>query len=106
MTSVFRSFRETETFRETVNDVKQGDRNGLSTFSNGLSSYSRNSLYYHHQNTLKPRFATISDFRLYSCGLSKCLCGQQGQTLKNLVDNHSKVNGVETMMSTIARREF
>jgi len=28
------------------------DRNGLSNFSNGLSKYSRNSIYYHHQNTL------------------------------------------------------
>jgi len=31
-------------------------------FSNGVSKYSKNSVYHHHQNTLKPRFTTISVF--------------------------------------------
>ena len=52
---------------------------------NGLSQYSRTSLHNHRQNTPKPCFMTISVFRWNSCGLSKCLNGLQGQTLKNLV---------------------
>jgi len=35
----------------------------------------------HHQNTLKPRFMTISVFIWNRCGLSKCLNGHQSQTL-------------------------
>jgi len=37
------------------------DQNGLSNFSNKLSKCSRNPLYHHHQNTLKPCCTTISD---------------------------------------------
>jgi len=51
-------------------------------FSNDFSKHSRNSLYYPHQMTLEPCFPTISVFRWNYCGLSNCLCGQQGQTSK------------------------
>jgi len=62
------------------------DRNGLSYFSNGLSKYSGTSLQNYYRNTLKPRFVTISVFRQCSCGLLKCLNGQQGgQTLQSPV---------------------
>jgi len=44
-----------------------------------VSKYSENSLCYHHQNTLKPCFMTISVFTKNRCGLSKWLCGQQGK---------------------------
>ena len=50
-----------QTSQEKV--VVHRDRKGLSIFSNGVSNYNRNSLYYHHQNTLKPCFTTISVFR-------------------------------------------
>jgi len=39
------------------------DRKGLSNISNSLFRYTRSSLYYHHQNTLKSCFAIISVFR-------------------------------------------
>ena len=60
------------------------DQNGLSHSCNGLSKNSSTSLHNHHQNTLKPPFTTIAVYRWNSCSLSKCLCAQQGQTLKKL----------------------
>jgi len=53
-------------------------------FSNGLSKLSRASLHNNHQNTLKPCFMTASVFRWNSCGLRKCLSGQQGRTLQKI----------------------
>jgi len=53
-------------------------------YFNGLSKYSINSLYYHHQSTPKLCFTIISAFRWNSCGLSKCHCGQRGQNFRKL----------------------
>jgi len=36
----------------------------------------------HHRNVPKHCFTIISVFRWNSCGLSECLCSQQGQTLR------------------------
>ena len=62
----------------SVFQVGLRDQNGSQIIPT-VSQNSLNSLYYHHQNTRKPCFIIISVFRQNSCGLSKCLCRQQGQ---------------------------
>jgi len=52
----------------------------------------RDSLYDHHQNTLKRPFMAISVFRWTSCDLSKYLNGHQGQILQK----HGCVHKIST----------
>jgi len=56
-----------------------GQKRSLKFFKRSLTTeHNLTSLHNHPQNTLKPRFVTISVFRWNSCGLSQHFNGHQG----------------------------